>query len=299
MGISRDEALDGLRSDDLVGIGMEADAVRRGLHSEGVVSYGVAARVDCGDGDPGRVLTRAEEVLSRGSNGVALAGASLLSLDAVVAMLAALRRGLPDMWISGLSAKDLFDFAAQSGAGISGVLGRLVEAGWNGPASETPDLTAEDGAEMQRWLQVHRAAHQAGLRTVAALPFGAGESLEQRLDGMTAIGRLQDETGGFAAFAPENVGGGLTGPTAVECLKLVAVSRLLLESIPSIEAGRATSSLKVLETMLRFGADDAGEVLVERSTDPDLREQDLRRVIRDAGFAPVERDPGYRLMFVS
>jgi cyclic dehypoxanthinyl futalosine synthase len=151
----------------------------------------------------------------------------------------------------------------------------------------------------ERWLEVHRAAHRAGLRTVAVLPFGAGESLDQRLDGLTAIGRLHDETAGFAAFAPENVGGGLTGPTAVECLKLVAVSRLVLESMPTIEAGRATSSLKVLETMLRFGADDAGEVLISASSAPDLREEDLRRVIRDAGFAPVERDPGYRLMFVS
>src|SRR3954466_6775932 len=99
MGISKEEALDGLRSDDLVGIGMEAVAVRRRLHPEGVVSYAVAARVDCMDGDAGQVLTRAEEVLSRGGNGIALAGVGRLSLEGIVEVVAALRRGLPEMWI--------------------------------------------------------------------------------------------------------------------------------------------------------------------------------------------------------
>lgn len=294
MGISREEALDGLRSDDLVGIGMEADAVRRRLHPENVVSYAVAVRVDCAEGDPELVLTRANEALSAGGSGVTLAQAQRLPLAAIIAVVAALRRGLPYLWISALAVQDLLRLAAQSGEGIPWVIGRLVAAGWNGP-----DPAAEDVVEWKTWLEVHRAAHHAGGRTVAMVRFGAGESLERRVDEMLGVARLQEETGGFAAFAPENIGGGLGGPTAVECLKMIAVSRLVLESIPSVEAGRATRSLKVLETMLRFGADDAGEILLERTSAPDLREEDLRRVIRDAGFSPVERDPGYRLLFVS
>jgi cyclic dehypoxanthinyl futalosine synthase len=240
MGISREEARDALRSDDLVGIGMEADAVRRRLHPENVVSYAVAARVDCTDGDPALVRQRAEETLSMGGSGIALANTGRLTLKQIVAVVGELRRGLPDAWISGLSAKELDGLATQAGADLAAVIARLISAGWNAPLSEAPAPSPDDKSELERWLGVHRVAHGAGLRTAAALQFGAGESLEQRLDTFGAIARLQEETGGFASFAPENASGGLHGPTAVECLKLVAVSRLLLEGIPSIEAGRAT-----------------------------------------------------------
>jgi cyclic dehypoxanthinyl futalosine synthase len=296
MGISRAEALDSVRSDDLLGIGMEADAVRRRLHPEGVVSYAVTCRVDCSSGDVGKIRADAQDSLAVGGSGVVLTGTAKLGLDEIVSIVRELRGTAPETWISGLNAADLSRLAPTAGE-LEVVLARLIEAGWNSPASDAPDLMG-DGSEVEQWFGVQRAAHRAGLRTVAAMRFGAGESGEQKVDFLERTAALQGDTGGFAAFAPENAAGGLQGPTAVECLKTVAVARLMLDSIPSVEAGRATYSLKVLETMLRFGADDAGEVFVQRATTPDLREEDLRRVIRDAGFTPVERDPGYRLMFV-
>jgi cyclic dehypoxanthinyl futalosine synthase len=275
---------------------MEADAVRRRLHPEGVVSYAVTCRVDCSTGDVGQICADAEQSLEVGGSGVALTGTAKLGLDEVVTIVRKLREAAPEVWICGLSAADLSSLAPSPGE-LQAALARLIGAGWNSPASEAPGLLGE-AREVEQWFAVQRVAHRAGLRTVAAMRFGAGESVEQKVDFLERVAALQDETGGFAAFAPENAAGGLYGPTAVECLKNVAVARLVVESIPSVEAGRATYSLKVLETMLRFGADDAGEVLVQRAAAPDLREEDLRRVIRDAGFTPVERDQGYRLMFV-
>lgn len=297
MGISRAEALDSMRSDDLVGIGMEADAVRRRLHPEGVVSYAVTCRVDCSNGDLKQVGVQAERSLAVGGSGIVLAGVEKLGLEEVVGFVRELRAAAPDAWICGLNSGDLTRLAGSEGA-LGSVLRRLVDAGWNSPASDAPELIAPAEA-LEQWFGLQRAAHRAGVRTVAGMRFGAGESLEQKVDFLERVAALQDETGGFASFAPESAASGLQGPTAVECLKNVAVTRLMLDTIPSIEAGRATHSLKVLETMLRFGADDAGEVLVQNSAKPDLREEDLRRVIRDAGFSPVERDPGYRLMYVA
>ncbi|MDP9039186.1 MAG: dehypoxanthine futalosine cyclase, partial [Acidobacteriota bacterium] len=151
--------------------------------------------------------------------------------------------------------------------------------------------------------------HQAGARTVAALRFGAGETAEDRVEFLEAVRVLQERTGGFAAFALARAGGGLArgglarggleGPTAVESLKMLAVSRLMLDPVANVEAGWTASGLKVLEMGLRFGANDAGQVVLwESPGERSSYEEDLRRVIRDAGLLPVERDGGYRMQFL-
>ena len=298
MGIGRAEGLDSLRSDDLIGIGMEADAVRRKLHPEGVVSYAVVGRVDCANGDAGAVCAQADASRARGSSGIVLTGLGRLTFDQIVRVVREVRGACADTWICGLSAAELSALASTVEGNLAGVVERLRNSGWDSLDADSPDLPGE-AHEWEEWFAVQRALHGAGMRTTAAMRFGADETAQERIGFLERIAGLQNETGGFRAFAPVNAGGGLQGPTAVECLKLVAISRLMLDSVPTIEAGRATASLKVLETMFRFGADDAGEVSLDGPIRPDLREEDLRRVIRDAGFSPVERDLGYRMMFVA
>ena len=298
MGISRAQALDSVRSDDLIGIGMEAAAVRRKLHPEGVVSYAIVGRVDCAHGDAGRVRVKAEDCESRGASGVILTGLGQLNLEHVASVIQETRRALPDTWICGLTAIELNKVASAAGAGLSSAVERLREAGWDSLSAESPNLLGGPRA-LDDWFAVQRAVHGTGVRTTASLRFGVGEGEDERVEFLERVAGLQNETGGFVAFAPENAGTGLNGPTAVKCVKLIAISRLMLDGIPTIEAGRATASLKVLETMLRFGADDAGEIVLQPSSPPDLLEENLRRVIRDAGFSPVERDLGYRAMFVA
>jgi cyclic dehypoxanthinyl futalosine synthase len=108
---------------------------------------------------------------------------------------------------------------------------------------------------------------------------------------------LQEEAGGFAAFVPvaaEAPGGReLDGVTAVERLKTLAVSRMFLDNVENVQASAAGEGLKVLQMGLRFGANDVGAVGAGAS------EEDLRRIIRDAGFRPVERDGVYRAMMLN
>jgi cyclic dehypoxanthinyl futalosine synthase len=129
--------------------------------------------------------------------------------------------------------------------------------------------------------------------------------MERLIDAMEAVRRLQEETGGFAAFVPVSFQpeGGGTGygedePTAVGYLKTLAVARMMLDNIENVEAGGAARGLKVLQTALRFGANDAGWLMDEASGSTGAGEEDLRRVIRDAEFRPVERDAAYRTMFL-
>jgi cyclic dehypoxanthinyl futalosine synthase len=215
MGISREQALDCLNSTDLIGIGMEADAVRRALHPEGVATYTVST----GEAAPDP-LSPEEFCIGEASDGI---------------------------------------------------------------------------------LELHRRAHRAGIRTTAGMVFGAGESALERVEHLFALRNLQQETGGFIAFTPRSFrpprGDSREAPTAVEYMRTLAVARMVLDNIENVESSCAAQGLKVVQMALRFGANDAGTV--HSQGNPSFTEEDLRRVIRDAGFQPVERDPLYSMMFLN
>jgi cyclic dehypoxanthinyl futalosine synthase len=144
--------------------------------------------------------------------------------------------------------------------------------------------------------------------------FGAGEALQQRVDFLSAVRQLQEETGGFAAFVPlaADAPGGrdLDAVTAVEQLKTLAIARVFLDNIENVQWSGSAQGLKVLQMGLRFGANDAGSVTPQgigakagfgenAAAANHASEEDLRRIIRDAGFQPVQRDTSYRIMFLN
>jgi len=262
--------------------------MRRRLHPEGVVSYVVGGRVDCSGSEDAADQWMAEAI-ELGASGVRLTGVAGMELERLEAWLRRVRQRFPAIWIEGLTA-EIARLAKGCGLGAGETIARLHDAGL--------DSIAGDGIGTQsEWLALHRAAHGLGMRTTAEMTFGGGETLEQRVAWLEAIHGLQEETGGFAAFAPvaaEAPGGReLDGVTAVERLKTLAVSRMFLDNIENVQASAAGEGLKVLQMGLRFGANDVGAVGAGAS------EQDLRRIIRDAGFRPAERDGVYRGMMLS
>jgi cyclic dehypoxanthinyl futalosine synthase len=205
------------------------------------------------------------------------------------------RRWFPAIWIEGLTAAEVRSIAGGWSLGLRESIARLGDAGLDSIAGDGVDLTH---GSVEEWVEVHRASHAAGMRTIAEMVFGAGETLEQRVDFLAAVRDLQEETGGFAAFAPvaaEAPGGReLDGVTAVERLKTLAVGRLFLDTVANVQASGTVSGLKVLQMGLRFGANDVGPVRAEGGS-----EEDVRRIIRDAGFRPAQRDMAYRAMMLS
>jgi cyclic dehypoxanthinyl futalosine synthase len=219
-------------------------------------------------------------------------------------MLRGVRERFPAIWIEGLSAPEVRWIAGKNGLELSETIARLRDAGLDSIAGDGADLAVGDGlsgtgrCSMAEWVEVHRAAHGVGMRTATVMVFGAGETLEQRVSFLEAVRELQQETGGFAAFVPvaADAPGGreLDGVTAVERLKTLAVGRMFLDNIENVQAVRAGHGLKVLQTGLRFGANDVGWVSGEGAS-----EEDVRRIIRDAGFKPAQRDAAYRAMMLS
>jgi cyclic dehypoxanthinyl futalosine synthase len=313
--ISEEQALDCFASDDLIGIGMEADAIRRERHPEGVVSYTVERSIafdDTAESDEGRtsLLARVRDAVRDGASTVCLvpgrriagptAGiAAATALEQLEAALTAVRERFPDVGLQASSASGILRFAAETGLDVREVLLRLRDAGLDSigdDGAETPQATA-------KWIEVHRSAHEAGLRSTASLTFGAGESAEDRVARLFAIRTLQQQTGGFVSFALWSAGSGLEAPTAVEYLRTLAISRIVLDNVEHVESSCVAQGLKLAQMTLRFGADDLGAIFSEdKSEDGQARrpftEEDVRRVIRDAGFMPVERDLQYRAMYL-
>jgi len=165
-----------------------------------------------------------------------------------------------------------------------------------------------------RWLRVMEEAHRIGMKTTATMMFGSIEGPEDIVEHLDAIRELQDRTGGFTAFIPWSFQPGNTElkrrrrfrmgqpATAVEYLKVLALSRLYLDNIPNVQASWVTQGLKTAQVALRFGANDFGSTMIEEnvvaSTGVSYRvsKEDIINAIKAAGFAPAQRDTLYRIM---
>jgi cyclic dehypoxanthinyl futalosine synthase len=298
---------------------MEAAALRRALHPEPVVSYVIEQTLACTD-EPGTRTPAMQQLLALGGTDVHLTGdaGSLRDLAFYTGLLESLRHRFPSVGLNGLSATLVLTLARQAGVPVDEALVRLRAAGLQSLGADdalllddtvraTLDPVACPSAD---WLRVHRAAHRMGLPSQAALVFGAGESDAQRARHLQLLAALQEETGGFVAFTPTAYSPknpppthrALDEATAVDYLKTQAIARLMLDGIAHVQA--SSQSLKVLQMALRFGADDAGPVqldeqtLRQAGTSNRATEEELRRIIRDAGFMPVQRDSLFRTMFL-
>jgi cyclic dehypoxanthinyl futalosine synthase len=308
MGITRQQALDCFASDDLIGIGMEADAVRRTLHPEGVVTYTIDRSLN--PSDPAFYDTVRLSV-DMGATGISLdnSAANIVTLDRYESLFAGIKQRFPTVRLHGLSATEILALAASSQISLRDTIARLRDAGLDSIASsavifddQIRQRISPGKCSTADWLSVHRTAHQLGLSTSATMIFGVGETIAERVAHLEHLRNLQQETGGFTSFTPLAHPSGLASePTAVEYLKTLAVSRLYLDNIQNLQGSWATQGLKVLQMGLRFGGNDVGSVLLEeRFGKPGgATEEELRRIIREAGFKPAQRDTLYRTFFLN
>jgi cyclic dehypoxanthinyl futalosine synthase len=153
----------------------------------------------------------------------------------------------------------------------------------------------------EEWLDVMRQAHHLGMKTTATMMYGSIETDEERLEHMHVLRELQDETGGFTAFIPwfyVPFKTPLRGKeaTALEYLRVLAVSRLYLDNFPHLQASWLTPGLKMGQLALFYGCDDMGGVIIEdrvvrdAGANNDATRRELEENIIKAGFNPVIRD---------
>jgi cyclic dehypoxanthinyl futalosine synthase len=151
------------------------------------------------------------------------------------------------------------------------------------------------------------------MRTTATMMFGVGENNENLVNHFQRLYELQEETGGFTAFIPWSFqpqhtalgGRHWDEATAVDYLKVLAISRIYLSNFLNVQSSWVTQGLKVCQMGLRFGGNDVGSVMLEENVvraagvTNCTTEEELRRIIRDAGFRPAQRDTLYRQYFLN
>ena len=345
MALTPAQALDMLKSDDLLGIGFEADAVRKRLHPEGVVTYIVDRNINytnvCTEycsfcafyrpvGSPEgyiqpleSIFEKIDETLALGGTGILMQGGLHpdLKIDYYENLLSSIRQHYPSLHLHCFSAPEILNIAEVSGMNVRDTIVRLMDAGLDsipgGGAEILDDEVRQRIARLkcttEEWLLVHRTAHQLGMRTTATMMFGCGETLEHRINHFARIRQLQEETGGFTAFIPwlfqrENTSLGnfvKEEASAVDYLKTLAVSRIYLDNILNVQASWLTPGHKICQIALRFGGNDVGSILIEENVvraagvTRTSSEEQLRRLIEEAGFRPVKRDTLYRTYFLN
>ncbi len=348
MSLTKAQALEMFESNDLIGIGMEADQVRRKIHPEGVVTYIIDRNINytnfcteyctfCAFYRPlkgklakeGYILDfdtiykKIEETVELGGTGVLMQGGLHpdLKIEWHEQLLRGIKQRFPKVHLHCYSASEILAIAEYSSLSLEDTIKRLRDAGLDsipGGGAEILDdevrfKIARLKCMTQDWLSVHRTAHKLGMRTTATMMFGVGETFEHRINHFQHIYDLQEETGGFTAFIPWTFqpkhtalgGRGWDEATSVEYLKTLAVSRIFLSNVLNVQASWVTQGLKVLQMGLRFGGNDVGSVMLEENvvkaagTTNCTTEEELRRIIRDAGFKPVQRDTLYRTYFLN
>ncbi len=217
MALTREQALDYFRSDDLIGLGMEADAVRKRLHPEGVVSYIIDRNINytnfcteyctfcafyrplkgkqASEGyilDFETIYQKIAETLEMGGTGVLMQGGLHpdLKIDWFERLLRGIKQRFPQIWLHCFSASEILAIAEYSDLSVRDTIARLRDAGLDsipGGGAEILDdevrhRIARLKCRTEDWVLVHRTAHQLGMRTTATMMFGVGETLEQRVN---------------------------------------------------------------------------------------------------------------------
>jgi aminodeoxyfutalosine synthase len=239
-----------------------------------------------------------------------------LSLDWYLEVMRGLKTRFPAAHLKAFTAIEIGWFAKLEGLTIEEVLLRLQEAGLGslpGGGAEIfdPEVRAVicDGKlDADEWIEVHRTAHRLGIRSNCTMLYGHIEKPEHRMDHLMKLRELQDDTGGFNAFVPlayhpENNYLGLEyHTTGTEDLRQIATARLVLDNIDHIKAYWIMLTPKLAQIALGFGADDIDGTVVEETiyhmagaqSKQHLSRSELERIVREAGFVPVERDTLYQ-----
>jgi aminodeoxyfutalosine synthase len=242
-------------------------------------------------------------------------------LDYYAEMFQGLKSRHPGVHIKALTAVEVAHIARIEKMSVADVLAKLRDAGLDtmpGGGAEVFSkgvraTIAEKKLAAEDWIEVHRTAHGMGIRSNCTMLYGHVETIDDRVDHLTMLRDLQDETGGFLAYIPlayhpdhnelgDQLGRGGTATTGFDDLRNLAVGRLYLDNIAHIKTHWIMVTTALSQVALAFGVNDLeGTVVREKiyheagaHTPQSIPLEELVRLIRAAGKIPVERDSLYR-----
>ena len=319
----------------LLELGQAADVVRRQKNPPDIVTYIIDRNINytnvcvyrcrfCAfyrtarDADAyvlpfAAIAAKVAETVAAGGTGILLQGGVHpdLRISYYESLLVDLKKTFPQVHLHAFSVPEIWYLAKLERLAVREVLERLIAAGLDsipgGGAEILEDVTrrriwSRAKASARQWLDVHREAHDLGLRTTATMMFGVGEPTAARITHLLGVRRLQDHSGGFTAFIPwtfQEPGTDLEDEVdpsgGHDYLRTLAISRLALDNIDHVQGSWVTQGPKIGQVSLLFGADDLGSIMLEENvvaaagTRYCMAQPDMERIIRDAGFTPRQR----------
>ena len=329
-----------LRGADLLTLGELAGGIRRRMHPGRVVTFIVDRNINytnicvnrckfCAfyrdaDSDEAYVLTDTE-ILCKIEETIALGGTQVLMQGGVhpdlgIEHFEKLFRSIKERFsiqVHSLSPSEVTYLARKAKLSVRDTLVRLKAAGLDsipgGGAEILVDRVREQVSpnkiRWREWVDVMREAHRLGMPSTATMMFGSIETQEEIVQHLVRVRDLQDETSGFTAFIPWTFQPGNTElggrtATAVEYLKTLALSRIMLDNVPNIQASWVTQGAKIAQVALEFGANDFGSTMIEENVVAAagitfrMKREEIVALINDAGYEAAQRDTIYRILKV-
>jgi len=337
--LSREQALWLLTEADLLAVGRLADDIRRRMHPHGRVTFVVDRNVnytnvcqsrckfcafyrdaDAPDAyllDYEAIFAKIAELVERGGTQLLMQGGlhPELKVDWFEALFREIKRRFPQVQVHSLSPAEVIHTARRSGLSMAECLARLQAAGLDSvPGGGAEVLVDEVRSEIspnkigwRDWAAVMKQAHRLGMRTTATMMFGSKERPEDIVEHLFRVREIQAETGGFTAFIPwtfQPANTELGGETAsgVEYLKVLALSRSVLDNIENIQASWVTQGAMMAQVALLFGANDLGGTMLEENVVAAagcsfrMSQGEVVEIARGAGFIPAKRNTHYEIL---
>ncbi|MCM0080458.1 dehypoxanthine futalosine cyclase [Geomonas sp. Red32] len=336
-GLTREEALWCLTEGDLLAAGKLADSIRRRKHPERLVSFVVDRNVNytnvceskckfCAfyrnltDDDAyllpnSAIIKKIEELVEQGGTQLLMQGGLHPGLDIgyFERLFREIKSRFPNLQNHSLSPAEITHVAGLSGLTIPQAISRLKEAGLDSiPGGGAEILVDSVRAEIspkkigwKGWAAVMSEAARQGLSTTATMMFGSKEKPEDIVEHLFRVRELQAAGGSFTAFIPwtyqpgnTELGGGTA--SGVEYLKVLALSRIVLDNVQNIQASWVTQGAKMAQVALFFGANDLGGTMLEENVVAAagccfrMSRDEMISLIRGAGFTPVRRTTLYK-----
>jgi cyclic dehypoxanthinyl futalosine synthase len=332
------QAVEMLSYADILELGQAADTLRRKIHPDNTVTFVIDRNINytnvctsgCGfcafyrsEGHPESYVLSQTEVLTKVGEAVAAGGTQVMlqgglhpniGLEYYLELLTAIKRNY-DITIHSFSPAEILHISRTSGLSILETLKRLQAAGLDSLPGGGAEILVDSVRQRvspkkisaNEWLTVMRAAHGIGLKATATMVIGLGESYADRIEHMTRIREMQEETGGFRAFImwsyqPGNtvLGGEKISPW--EYLRTLAMSRLFLNNITHIQGSWVTQGENIGQLTLAFGANDLGSIMLEENvvraagTAYEMSTDKMVSLIQATGKIPAQRDTAYHIL---
>jgi len=339
--LNQEDGLELLQTTNILGLGYLANERKRAMTGDQVfynnnahINYSNVCKVRCGLcafakdlGEKGAYTMTIEEVVNKAGQFADQGVTELhivggihpdLPFSYYLDMIRKIKERAPQVSLKAFTAAE-YDYFAQienvpvieilkilKGAGLSFITG----GGAENFSPRVREIICPGKLSGNRWLEIHRLAHQLGIPTNANVLYGIIETDEELIDHLIALRDLQDETKGFmalipTAFHPKNTKfEDLPQASAIRTLKVIAVARLILDNFRYIKAYWVSSSPQVAQMALSFGANDLDGVVREEkiyhtagATSPQMQtEQQLIHMIHELGLEAVERDTYYQVI---